>query len=209
MIKLRSDIDNKLNSFSPHDLFVVKWDDVSNAVHRLKHGKLTGDGAFSSDFIIQASDALNVHFALLISTMINHGMVLHSTCSNTIIPIPKGSQSGCNSNIYHGIALSSILGKVIDLILLERLSSKLDTSHLQFGFKRGHSTNMCATVLKETVAYYISNETSVHRVMLDATKAFDRVDYYKMFAKLINRNSSPVVTRFMLNLYTNQVSRVR
>jgi hypothetical protein len=44
--------------------------------------------------------------------------------------------------------------------------------------------------------------------MLDATKAFDRVDYYKMFAKLINRNISPVVIRFMLNLYTNQVSRV-
>ena len=109
------------------------------------------------------------------------------------LPIPKGSQSGCNSNNYRGIALSSILGKVIDLILLERLSSKLDTSHLQFGFKRGHSTNMCTMVLKETVAYYTSNESSVHCVMLDATKAFDCVDYYKMFTKLINRNISPVI----------------
>ena len=209
MTKLRSDIDNQLNSLSPHDLFVVKWDDVSNAVHRLKLGKHEGDGALSSDFIIQAPGALYVHFALLISAMINHGLVSHSTCSSTIIPIPKGSQSGCNSNNYRGIALSSILGKVIDLILLERLSSKLDTSHLQFGFKRGHSTNMCTMVLKETVAYYTSHESSVHCVMLDATKAFDRVDYYKLFAKLINRNISPVVIRFLLNLYTNQVSRVR
>ena len=64
-------------------------------------------------------------------------------------------------------------------------------------------------VLKETVAYYTSHESSVHCVMLDATKAFDRVDYYKLFAKLINRNISPVVIRFLLNLYTNQVSRVR
>ena len=141
--------------------------------------------------------------------MINHGLVSHSTCSSTIIPIPKGSQSGCNSNNYRGIALSSILGKVIDLILLERLSGKLDTSHLQFGFKCGHSTNMFTMVLKETVAYYTSNESSVHCVMLDATKAFDRVDYYKMFAVLINRNISPVLIRFLLNLYTNQVSRVR
>ena len=90
-------------------------------------------------------------------------------------------------------ALGAILGYVIDLILLERLSSKLDTSHLQFGFKRGHSTNMCTMVLKETVAYYTSNESSVHCVMLDATKAFDCVDYYKMFTKLINRNISPVI----------------
>ena len=85
MTKLRSDIDNQLNSLSPNDLFVVKWDDVSNAVHRLKHGKHEGDGAFSSDFIIQAPDALYVHFALLISAMINHGLVSHSTCSSTII----------------------------------------------------------------------------------------------------------------------------
>jgi hypothetical protein len=86
---LRSDINNKLNSLSPHDLFVVKWDDVSNAVHRLKHGKHEGNGAFSSDFIIQAPDALYVRFALLISAMIIHGMVLHNTCSSPIIPIPK------------------------------------------------------------------------------------------------------------------------
>ena len=44
---------------------------------------------------------------------------------------------------------------------------------------------MCTMVLKETVAYYTSHESSVHCVMLDATKAFDRVDYYKLFAKLI------------------------
>jgi Reverse transcriptase (RNA-dependent DNA polymerase) len=182
---------------------------VSNAVHRLKHGELEGDGAFSFDFIIQAPDALYVHFALLISALINHGMVLHSTCSSTITLIPKGSKSGHNSNNYRGIASSSLLGKVNDLNLLERLSSKLDTSHLQFGFKRDHSTNMCTMVLKETVAYYISNESSVHCIMLDVTKAFDRVHYYKMFAKIINRNISPMVILFILNLYANQVSRVR
>jgi hypothetical protein len=68
---------------------------------------------------------------------------------------------------------------------------------------------MCTMVLKETVAYYNSNESSVHCVMLDATKAFDHVDYNKMLVKLINRDISPMVIRFMLHLYTNQVSRVR
>jgi hypothetical protein len=42
-----------------------------------------------------------------------------------------------------------------------------------------------------------------------ARKAFDRVDYYKIFAKLIDRYISLVVIRFMLNLYTNQISRVK
>ena len=47
------------------------------------------------------------------------------------------------------------------------------------------------------------------RNVIDATKAFDRVDYYKLFPKLIKRNISPVAIRLLLNLYTSQVSRVR
>ena len=56
--------------------------------------------------------------------------------SSTTVPIPKG----CNVNLtvsdnYRGITLSSIFGKVLDLIVLMRYSDKLESSRLQFGFK--------------------------------------------------------------------------
>jgi len=37
------------------------------------------------------------------------------------------------------IALWTIIGKLIDLVLLHKLTDKLLTSDLQFGFKEGHS----------------------------------------------------------------------
>ena len=41
-------------------------------------------------------------------------------------------------------------------------------------------------------------------MMLDASKAFDRVEYTKLFSLLVNRKLCPVVCRLLLYMYTNQ-----
>ncbi len=45
--------------------------------------------------------------------------------------------------------------------------------------------------------------------MLDATKAFDRVKYCKLFRELSDRQMSPLVIRLLMYMYTNQRLRVR
>jgi len=47
---------------------------------------------------------------------------------------------------------------------------------------------MCSLVVKETIAYYNAHRSNVYCTMLDATKVFDRVQYCKLFRKLIDRN---------------------
>jgi hypothetical protein len=77
-------------------------------------------------------------------------------------PIPKGfNQNLSYSTNYRGIANSSILGRVIDNIILNRYHQLLISSDLQFGFKRGPSTDMCIMVLKETISYYVLNKSTV------------------------------------------------
>ncbi len=49
----------------------------------------------------------------------------------------------------------------------------------------------------------------MYTVLLDATKAFDRVNYCKLFRKLLDRNMSPLVLRLLLYMYTNQSLQVR
>ncbi|KAG1654164.1 Kinesin-like protein KIF16B [Nymphon striatum] len=49
-----------------------------------------------------------------------------------------------------------------------------------------------------------NQRSNVYVALLDATKAFDRVNYCKMFKKLLDRNMSPVVLRLLLYMYTNQ-----
>ncbi len=49
----------------------------------------------------------------------------------------------------------------------------------------------------------------MYTVLLDATKAFDRVNYCKLFRKLLDRNMFPLVLRLLLYMYTNQSLQVR
>jgi len=63
-------------------------------------------------------------------------------------------------------------------------------------------------VLKETIEYYRSNRGTTYCVMLDATKAFDRVQYCKLFRKLIDRKLPLVIIRFLLNMYTMHQTHV-
>ena len=98
-----------------------------------------------------------------------------------VLPIPKGKTSSYfNSNNYRGIASSSIPGKMLDVYVNNRYDSNITTSSQQFGFKKGHSTSVCSTILKETLEYYRRGNYTVYCIMLDATKAFDRVDYCKL-----------------------------
>ena len=45
--------------------------------------------------------------------------------------------------------------------------------------------------------------------MLDVSKAFDKVNYCKLFRELLKRDISPIVLRLLLFMYTSQTLRVK
>ncbi len=101
-----------------------------------------------------------VHMACLLSAFIVHGVAPTNFLPSTIVPIPMGRNINSSvSENFRGIALSSIFGKIIDNITLERYQQQLTSCDLQFGFKRNSSTNLCSMVLKETLTYYVNNQT--------------------------------------------------
>ena len=46
-------------------------------------------------------------------------------------------------------------------------------------------------------------------LLLDASKAFDRVEYVKLFSDLRERKLCPTVLRLLMNMYVNQCLQVR
>ena len=72
------------------------------------------------------------------------------------------------------------------------------TSDMQFGFKGHISTTKCTFALTETVNYFRKNKSNVYVMLLDATKAFDKVNYVKLFYQLIDRGLNPVRQPFLL-----------
>ena len=66
------------------------------------------------------------------------------TGSLLVIPIVKDKCKNISDiGNYRPIALSSVLSKVFELILLSKLNSYFCTTDYQFGFKSNHSTDLC------------------------------------------------------------------
>ena len=75
-------------------------------------------------------------FSLLLQCMLCHGYIGNELTDSVIIKIPKNPRArlGVSGN-YKGIALRSVLSKVIDLWVLERCRDQLNSSDSQYAFK--------------------------------------------------------------------------
>ena len=98
--------------------------------------------------------------------------------------------------------MSSLFGKIIDIMVLNRYQDLFLTSNRQFGFKKDSSTNHCSFVLKEVISFYLRSNTNVFACILDMQKAFDRSDLIALFRKMSLRKFPPVIVRFIFILYS-------
>ena len=94
---------------------------------------------------------------------------------------------------YRAIALVTACSKIFEICLLEMLKEYLQTYDHQFGFKKQHSANMCIFTVKSVVKYYTKQKSSVYTCSFEAAKAFDRVNHWALFSKLIRRNIPLVI----------------
>ncbi|ELT92744.1 hypothetical protein CAPTEDRAFT_207836 [Capitella teleta] len=110
--------------------------DVRKAVKKLKGGKSDDRPSISSDNFIKACDELCVHLSLFLSALLTSSLAPPAMLESVLIPIPKSrKKSVCVSSNYRSIAISSLIGKVLDNMILMQHGDALQTSDLQFGFK--------------------------------------------------------------------------
>ena len=198
--KLKQTIDDRVLS-EHHHSYTITVENAINAIRNLNTDKSDGIRGTCSNHFIYASHHFYVVLSVLINAMIVHGYSANELLQSVLMSIPKDARGDLlASDNYRGIALCS----VIDYIILERHSDDLKTAHLQFAYKKEHSTTMCTAMIKEVVAHYTSNGSFVYGCLLDATKAFDCVNYGKLFSLLCDRNLPGVVIRFLLDSYSRQ-----
>ena len=129
---------------------------------------------------------------------------------STLLPMIKDKLGdSCSSSIDRYIALTSLLLKIFDWILLLLFDEELKIDELQFGFQCNTSTTMCAWVAVETMDYFLRNGSDVFTCVMDMSKAFDLVQHSTLFWKLIDKKIPSIYIRLLFVMYCKQQANVR
>ena len=143
--------------------------------------------------------------SLLFNSFLYHGYLPAEFMKTAIVPIIKcKTENTADKNNYRPLALVTAFSKMFELSLLEIIEKYLDKHDHQFGFKKQHSTDMCIFTLKSVIKYYTQQPTPVYSCFLVASKAFDRVNHWKLFNKLIIRKVPLLIVRMLIYWYSNQ-----
>jgi hypothetical protein len=183
---------------------------VKDAIKGLKKGKAVGRDALAGEHFIYCSSRVYVLLSMLFSCSIFHGYLPSEMLDTIIVPIIKDKKGDItDKDNYRPVALTCIMSKVFEIVLLNVYEEYLATSPNLFGFKRGLSTDTCIFSLKQIIDYYRSMSSPIYLGFLDASKAFDKINHWTLFKKLLRRGLPTIIVRILYVWYSSQLFYVR
>ena len=125
----------------------------------------------------------------LFNLFVSHSHIPGSFGLSYTVPIPKcdGYKRSLTVDDFRGISISSVISKLFELCILDRYCDYFHTSDHQFGFKKHTSCSHVVFSVRNVIDHYVSSGSTVNVCTLDLTKAFDRMNHYVLFTKLIER----------------------
>ena len=151
---------------------------IENIIRDIPNGKSVGSAGVSGEMFkygmsIELVQALNILF----TKMINHQVIPHLFNVGIIKPIVKNENEDPNDiNNLRPITISDVLANIYEKIIITEMDKKHAHNDKQFGFKKSSSCNHAVFTLRESILFNLKNKKKVHIALIDASKAFDKVN---------------------------------
>ena len=153
----------------------------------IKENKATGPDGIPGNLIKMCAHELAPVFTTLFQASLDQGCVPPDWKMAHIVPVfKKGSKSKVEN--YRPISLTSITSKLLEHIVHSSVMDHLDDhgylNCFQHGFRQNRS---CESQLITTVrdfANCLNEQGQIDAILLDFSKAFDKVDHRKLLSKL-------------------------
>ena len=129
--------------------------------------------------------------------------------SGIINPIHKKGKDPRHFENYRGITISSILGKLLESVILKRLHQlNAGQSELQYGFTKGLSPTMASLLLSEAALDSRLSNRPLYVATLDTQKAFDVVSHPVLMVKLYEQGINSHLWRLIRSMYSGLTAKV-
>lgn len=159
--------------------------EVSKALSSL-HPKFSSGPDCIPSFILKSCSSILSHpLTEIFNRSLSSGKFPSEWKKSFVIPIFK-SGNRCDVSNYRGVCIQSVIPKILDKLICERLSfaSKSFIDDRQHGFISKRSTVTNLLCYQQDILQSFESGYPVHAIYTDVAKAFDRVDSCFLIAKL-------------------------
>ena len=164
---------------------------TQNGVYKLLHGlsqhKATGPDEISTKFLKEMAAPVTPALTLIFQASLNQGQTPEDWKLANVSPIFKKGDKSKPAN-YRPVSLTSVCCKVIEHIIHSHLMKFFEDQNIltdyQHGFRKKRSCESQLITTIQDLASGIDSSTQIDAILLDFSKAFDKVSHERLAAKL-------------------------
>ena len=161
---------------------------IDRMIRSLKRARAAGSDGITAEHLLHSHPLLTVLLSFLFRMMLLHNFVPDAFCLGMIVPLVKGDDlDTTNADNYRAITISPCISKVFEMCLAHGMESWLKSDELQFGFKTGRGCREAIYTLHGVVKHLNENGSTAVLCALDVSKAFDKVNHFGLYIKLMDR----------------------
>ena len=181
-------------------------DEVSYAVKRLKGRKAAGLDGVVAEHLKEGGHMVIRWLTRIFKAIVDLEAIPASLKTGLVVPIYKrGGRNPALTDSYRGITLTSVVSKVLESLVLERMMPVLKEAgcpHInQTAYRKESSCADALFATQETIVRYIRGGKQVYMCLYDLAKAYDSVEYSILLKRLFEVGVNGKVWRLVRDWY--------
>ncbi|MCG8097222.1 MAG: reverse transcriptase family protein [Candidatus Thiodiazotropha endolucinida] len=200
----------KIHEQFPDELIPIAEQEVLTAIKSLNSGKAADEMEITAEHLKYSGNVLLPYIASVFNDILVSKNVPDSFKSGLIYPIHKKAKDPRCMENYRGITVSSVLGKLFETVILNRLQNlNEDQSELQYGFTKGLSPTMASLLLSEAVLDSTLSNRPLYIATIEKQKAFDVVSHPVLMVKLYQQGINSHLWQVIRSMYKGLTAKVK
>ncbi len=151
---------------------------MQTALAKVKAGKAAGVDGCPGECLTKGGRTIVEWLVRLFNVYAREGSVPLEWRSACVVPLFKGKGNKFECSSFRGISLLSVVGKVYERILVERIRCGTESvvGEEQSGFRKGRGCMDQVFMVRQVCEKYLRKGKEVFWAFMDLEKAYDRAD---------------------------------
>ena len=179
-------------------------------IQQLDPKKASAENDIPTKVLIETSDVASHYLTKICNESKKDHIFPESLKLADVIPIHKKDER-TNKENYRPVSLLPITSKLFERDMYKQIHRYIDKylSPYLFGFRKGHSTEQCLTVMLEQWKKALDQKKYVGAVLTDLSKAFDCINHELLIAKLDAYGFENNALSYIYNYLTKRSQRTK